>query len=112
MVPPALNKGGIQSIPKLTIPGGIMVGCEAGFMNGAKIKGTHTAMQSGITAAEVIASQLQTDNPQDEIGIIKQSSIRHGLCQSFIRPENFSHCLKSLDSCLVHHLGFGSIRIF
>ena len=40
----AVNKGGLQSLPKLTFPGGLLVGCDAGFVNGAKIKCTHTAM--------------------------------------------------------------------
>ncbi len=48
----ALNEGGFQSIPKLTFPGGLLVGDTAGFLNVPKIKGTHTAMKSGITAAE------------------------------------------------------------
>ena len=48
----ALNEGGFQSIPKLTFPGGALVGAAAGFMNVPKIKGTHTAMKSGMTAAE------------------------------------------------------------
>lgn len=48
----ALNEGGFQSIPKLTFPGGLLVGDTAGFLNVPKIKGTHTAMKSGMTAAE------------------------------------------------------------
>ncbi|KAK4056675.1 hypothetical protein OIO90_002227 [Microbotryomycetes sp. JL221] len=47
-----LNEGGYQSIPKLTFPGGGLIGCSAGFLNVPKIKGTHTAMKSGILAAE------------------------------------------------------------
>jgi len=50
----ALNEGGYQSIPKLHFPGGILIGCSAGFMNVPKIKGTHTAMKSGMVAAESI----------------------------------------------------------
>ena len=50
----ALNEGGLQSIPKLTFPGGMLVGGTAGFMNVPKIKGTHTAMKSAMTAAEAI----------------------------------------------------------
>ena len=50
----AVNKGGYQSLPKLSFPGGVMVGCEAGFLNGAKIKGTHTAMKTGMLAAEAV----------------------------------------------------------
>ena len=48
----ALNEGGMQSIPKLVFPGGAIIGCSAGFMNVPKIKGTHTAMKSGMVAAE------------------------------------------------------------
>jgi len=50
----AVNKGGFQSVPKLSFPGGLLVGCDAGFLNGAKIKGNHTAMKTGMLAAETI----------------------------------------------------------
>ena len=56
----ALNEGGFQSIPKLTFPGGLIVGCGAGFLNVPKIKGTHTAMKSGMTAAEAVENALRT----------------------------------------------------
>jgi electron-transferring-flavoprotein dehydrogenase len=55
----ALNEGGYQSIPKLTFPGGAIIGCSAGFMNVPRIKGTHTAMYSGMLAAEAAFAQLQ-----------------------------------------------------
>ena len=54
----ALNEGGLQSIPKLTFPGGALIGCSAGFVNVPKIKGTHTAMKSGMLAAEALAEAL------------------------------------------------------
>ena len=50
----AINEGGFQSIPKLTFPGGVLVGCAAGFLNVPKIKGSHSAMKSGMTAAEAV----------------------------------------------------------
>lgn len=55
----ALNEGGWQSIPQLVFPGGLLAGCAAGFLNVAKIKGIHTAMQSGISAADTIHQALQ-----------------------------------------------------
>ena len=55
----ALNEGGFQSIPKLTFPGGCLVGCTAGFLNVPKIKGTHTAMKSGMLAAEAVFDALE-----------------------------------------------------
>ena len=54
----ALNEGGFQSIPKLTFPGGALIGCTAGFMNVPKIKGSHTAMKSGMLAAEGVFTLL------------------------------------------------------
>ena len=57
----ALNEGGFQSIPKLTFPGGALIGCTAGFLNVPKIKGSHTAMKSGMVAAEAIFDMLAED---------------------------------------------------
>jgi electron-transferring-flavoprotein dehydrogenase len=54
----ALSEGGFQSIPKLTFPGGLLVGDTAGFLNVAKIKGSHTAMKSGMLAAEAVFDLL------------------------------------------------------
>ena len=54
----AINEGGYQAIPKLTMPGALLAGCEAGFLNLPKIKGTHTAMKSGMLAAESIAEAI------------------------------------------------------
>jgi len=54
----AVNKGGLQSLPKLTFPGGMLVGCGAGFLNGVKIKGAHTAIKTGMLAAESIHKAL------------------------------------------------------
>ena len=62
----ALNEGGFQSVPKLTFPGGCLVGCTAGFLNVPKIKGTHTAMKSGMLAAEAIFESLETLQAGDE----------------------------------------------
>jgi electron-transferring-flavoprotein dehydrogenase len=63
----AINEGGFQSIPKLTFPGGMLVGCGAGFLNVPKIKGTHTAMKSGMTAAEAVFEQLGDDAAGNEV---------------------------------------------
>lgn len=59
----ALNEGGLQSLPELIFPGGALIGCEAGTLNMPKIKGTHTAMKSGMLAADAIAAALNQDNP-------------------------------------------------
>jgi len=59
----ALNEGGLQSIPKLVFPGGALIGDAAGFLNVPKIKGTHTAMKSGMVAAEAAAAALAGERP-------------------------------------------------
>ncbi len=56
----ALAAGGFQSLPKLTFPGGLLIGDTAGFLNVPKIKGNHAAMKSGMLAAESLAEQLET----------------------------------------------------
>jgi electron-transferring-flavoprotein dehydrogenase len=61
----ALNEGGLQSIPKLSFPGGLLIGDAAGFLNVPKIKGTHTSMKSGMLAAEAVAEALAGDHPAE-----------------------------------------------
>ena len=56
----ALSEGGYQSVPRLTFPGGVMIGDSAGLLNVPKIKGNHTAMKSGMVAAEAIAAHLRS----------------------------------------------------
>ena len=54
----AITKGGPQSLPKMSFPGGLLIGCDAGTLNYAKIKGSHTAMKSGMVAAEAVFEAL------------------------------------------------------
>lgn len=61
-----LNEGGLQSVPKLTFPGGALIGCSAGFLNVPKIKGIHTAMKSGMLAAESIFDILEHETDLKE----------------------------------------------
>jgi electron-transferring-flavoprotein dehydrogenase len=63
----AVNKGGLQSLPRLVFPGGLLVGCGAGFLNGVKIKGAHTAIKTGMLAAEAVHTALSSENPAPEL---------------------------------------------
>ena len=63
----AVNEGGAQSLPKLAFPGGALIGCEAGTLNVPKIKGSHTAMKSGMLAAEAAVEALAGDSGGVEI---------------------------------------------
>ena len=71
----ALNEGGFQAIPTLTFPGGLLMGCAAGFLNVPKIKGSHTAMKSGMVAAETIFAKLGGDETADYQRAIEESWI-------------------------------------
>jgi electron-transferring-flavoprotein dehydrogenase len=71
----ALNEGGFQAIPKLSFPGGLVIGCAAGFLNVPKIKGSHTAMKSGMVAAETVFRQLQGDDGADYRAALEASWI-------------------------------------
>ena len=61
----ALSEGGLQSLPRLTFPGGCLIGDAAGFLNVPKIKGTHAAMQSGMLAADAVAEALAGGRPAE-----------------------------------------------
>jgi electron-transferring-flavoprotein dehydrogenase len=63
----AINEGGWQSVPKLAFPGGVLAGCSAGFVNVPRIKGSHTAMKSGMLAAEAIAAAASAGREHDEL---------------------------------------------
>ncbi|QUL38584.1 electron transfer flavoprotein-ubiquinone oxidoreductase [Erythrobacter sp. JK5] len=64
----AINEGGWQSVPKLAFPGGALIGCAAGFVNVPRIKGSHTAMKSGMLAAESVAAAIAAGQEQTELG--------------------------------------------
>ena len=63
----AINEGGWQSVPKLAFPGGALIGCSAGFVNVPRIKGTHTAMKSGMLAAESIVEAVAAGREKDTL---------------------------------------------
>ena len=61
----AINEGGWQAMPKLAFPGGALIGCAAGFVNVPRIKGSHTAMKSGMLAAEAAFDAIAADRRDD-----------------------------------------------
>jgi electron-transferring-flavoprotein dehydrogenase len=63
----AINEGGWQSVPRLVFPGGALIGCSAGFVNVPRIKGSHTAMKSGMLAAEAAFAAIKADRKQDQL---------------------------------------------
>ena len=76
-----LNEGGYHSIPKLTFPGGMLIGCSAGFLNSVKIKGSHTAMKSGMIAAESIFDKL------DDLDSKEVTDYQTNMMDSWVQKE-------------------------
>jgi electron-transferring-flavoprotein dehydrogenase len=87
-----LNEGGYHSIPKVTFPGGALVGCAAGFLNAVKIKGSHTALKSGMLAAEAVFDGLKDDGPPvAETGTLDEH-----------QPQEFTDYSKKLESSWIY----------
>ena len=81
----ALIEGGIQSLPKMYMPGGLLIGCDAGTLNMPKIKGSHTAMKSGIIAAETIVENIKN---KTDLSIYEKNLKKVGFIKSFIAARN------------------------
>ena len=84
----AISAGGIQSLPKLTFPGGLLIGDTAGFLNMPKIKGTHTAMKSGIVAADAVFAAVTADRKADEVTDYPEQLRRSWLWQELYEVRN------------------------
>ncbi len=86
----ALIKGGFNSLPKMTFPGGLLIGCDAGTLNAAKIKGSHTAMQSGIIAAETLFAALCQEAAPLELTEFTERFNKSALHEELRQTRNFS----------------------
>ncbi|MDY6827913.1 MAG: electron transfer flavoprotein-ubiquinone oxidoreductase [Pseudomonadota bacterium] len=97
----AMNKGGIQSLPKMSFPGGLLAGCEAGTLNTAKIKGSHTAMKSGMLAAETVAEALFAgDEGGKNLTEIQQKFEASWLHEELHKTRNYGPALHKLGTFL------------
>ncbi|MDN3653951.1 electron transfer flavoprotein-ubiquinone oxidoreductase [Thalassotalea ponticola] len=95
----AIAKGGFNSLPKMTMPGGLLVGCEAGTVNFAKIKGNHTAMKSGMLAAETIFEALaNNDQGGNELTAFDDKFKNSWLYDELYRTRNFGGAMHKLGT--------------
>jgi len=85
----AITAGGLQSLPKLVFPGGVLIGDDAGFLNAARIKGSHAAMKSGMLAAESAFTALRAGRSHDELGAYPESFRASWLHDELYRARNF-----------------------
>jgi len=86
----AITKGGLHSLPQMQFPGGLLIGCDAGTLNAVKIKGNHTAMKSGLVAAEAVVEALASDSPPAQLDSFESSLKASWLYDELHRARNFS----------------------
>ncbi|MDN7123518.1 electron transfer flavoprotein-ubiquinone oxidoreductase [Pseudidiomarina sp. 1APP75-32.1] len=96
----AITKGGFYSLPKMTMPGGVLVGCNAGTLNFAKIKGNHTAMKSGMLAAESLFEALSAGESQTELTQFTEHFKASWLYEELYRSRNFGPAVHKFGTWL------------
>ena len=108
----AIVKGGIQAQPKLTFPGGMLVGDDAGTLNFAKIKGSHTAMKSGMLAAEAVVEALTQQRANDEVKEYSQRYHDSWAYQELYTQRNFGPAQHKWGNILGSAYAFVDINLF
>ncbi len=90
----AITAGGLLSLPRLVFPGGALVGCNAGMLNAARIKGSHAAIKSGMLAAEAAAAALAAGRTHDELAAYPQAFEKSWLFDELHTSRNFKQWFK------------------
>ena len=90
----AITAGGLLSLPKLTFPGGALVGCEAGFLNASRIKGSHAAIKSGMMAAEAAFEAISAERSHDELTAYPAAFEQSWLHAELNKARNFKQWFK------------------
>jgi len=85
----AITAGGLQSLPKLTFPGGALIGCDAGFLNASRIKGSHAAIKTGMLAAEAVFEALNGGRQFDELTTYSAAFEKSWLHEELHKARNF-----------------------
>ena len=90
----AINNGTPQALPKTVFPGGALVGCDAGYLNAARIKGSHAALKSGMLCAEALVEALQAGRAQDELSAYPEAFEKSWLNEELQQSRNFKNWFK------------------
>jgi electron-transferring-flavoprotein dehydrogenase len=114
----AINNGGLQSLPKTVFPGGALIGCEAGYLNASRIKGSHAAIQTGILAADSIIEALKLGRANDELVNYPRAFENSWLYTELKRTRNFKlwykkgpvigHLMTGIEQWLLPKIGIQS----
>src|SRR6056300_147677 len=94
----AIEKGGINSLPKMHFPGGLLIGCDAGTLNSVKIKGNHTAMKSGMIAAETVVEALASESRETDLTAFESNFKNSWLYEELYTTRNFSGFMHKFGS--------------
>ncbi len=94
----AITKGGLNSLPQMVFPGGALIGCDLGTLNFAKIKGSHTAMKSGMLAADAVCQALAQGRAGDELGAYVDGFRNSWLYDELYRSRNFGPAIHKLGT--------------
>ncbi|MDD7804726.1 MAG: electron transfer flavoprotein-ubiquinone oxidoreductase [Endozoicomonas sp. (ex Botrylloides leachii)] len=109
----ALAKGGLQSLPEMTFPGGLLIGCDAGTMNGAKIKGSHTAMKSGLLAAEAVFKVIYDGAEKDTASSLFNDALRSSwLYKELYQQRNFGPAMHKFGNLVGAAFAYLDLNIF
>tara|TARA_B100001245_G_scaffold71435_1_gene50539 strand:- start:6978 stop:8636 length:1659 start_codon:yes stop_codon:yes gene_type:complete len=108
----AIVKGGLNSLPKMTFPGGLLIGCNAGTLNAAKIKGSHTAMKSGILAGEILFEAVSNNPSEKELTEFSLRFENSELKEELYKTRNFSAGFHKFGFWLGSALAFIEQNIF
>ena len=107
MEPRAVTKGGYNCLPKMTFPGGLLIGCDAGTLNFTKIKGVHTAMKSGLIAAETVVAALKEGKTgSEELHSFERNFLDSWLFKELYDARNFGPALHKFGSILGGAIAF------
>lgn len=107
----AMVKGGLQSLPKMTFPGGLLIGCDAGTLVNAKIKGSHTAMKSGMLAAEAIVPALAEGEANTEIESYTEAFNNSWIYKELYHQRNFGPARHKFGDLIGGAIGFLDMNI-
>jgi electron-transferring-flavoprotein dehydrogenase len=114
----AITAGGLLSLPKTVFPGGLLVGCDAGYLNASRIKGSHAAIKSGMLAAEALFDAVTAGRQHDELAAYPAAFEKSWLHEELHRARNFKQWFKKgnligalmtgIEHWLLPKLGFKS----
>ncbi|MDX1588840.1 MAG: electron transfer flavoprotein-ubiquinone oxidoreductase [Oleiphilaceae bacterium] len=102
----AITKGGYNSLPKMSFPGGLLLGCDAGTLNSSKIKGSHTAMKSGLIGAETVFEALQQDKVGEDLTSFADNFKNSWLYKELFDERNFGPAVHKFGTLIGGGIAF------